>query len=128
MVAVRFRSMNLVRSRSDVLVDVVLFALLVRASLWALRGRDVRTGLDLFGGTYRTFDLTSVAVAVAQCVPLLWRRTHPGVALLAIAVCSIGGRIVLDFDEDTEYEALKKADRRKRLDRIEGARDPGSGV
>ena len=52
----------------------------------------------------------------------------PGFALLAIAVCSIGGRIVLDFDEDTEYEALKKADRRKRLDRIEGARDPGAGV
>lgn len=45
----------------------------------------------------------------------------PGLGLLAIAVCSIGGRIVLGFDEDTEYEALKKADRRRRLERIEDA-------
>ena len=45
----------------------------------------------------------------------------PGFALLAVAVCSIGGRAVLDFGEDTEYEALKKADRRRRLERIEGA-------
>lgn len=52
----------------------------------------------------------------------------PGFALLAIAVCSIGGRIVLDFDEDTEYEALKKEERRRRIERIEATGDPGAGV
>ncbi|WP_295623699.1 DUF1707 domain-containing protein [uncultured Corynebacterium sp.] len=52
----------------------------------------------------------------------------PGFALLAIAVCSIGGRIVLDFDEDTEYEALKKEERRRRIERIKGTGDPGAGV
>ncbi|MFC3849067.1 DUF1707 domain-containing protein [Corynebacterium hansenii] len=52
----------------------------------------------------------------------------PGFALLAIAVCSIGGRMALDFDEDDEYEAMKEADRRRRLERIEGTRDPEAGV
>lgn len=72
-----------------------------------------------------------IGVALAIGLGALFMATGwapPGFALLAIAVCSIGGRIVLDFDEDTEYEALKKADRRKRLDRIDGARDPGAGV
>ncbi|PMC62460.1 hypothetical protein CJ204_05540 [Corynebacterium xerosis] len=72
-----------------------------------------------------------IGVALAIGLGALFMATGwapPGFALLALAVCSIGGRIVFDFDEDTEYEALKKADRRKHLDRIEGARDPGAGV
>lgn len=77
------------------------------------RGRLVE-GLDWFG------------VALAVVLGVLFMVTGwapPGFAMASIAVCSIGGRIVLDFDEDTEYEALKKADRRRRIESIEGADD-----
>ena len=81
------------------------------------RGRLVE-GLDWFG------------VALAVVLGVLFMVTGwapPAVAMVSIVVCSIGGRIVLDFGEDYEYEALKKADRRRRIERIEGADDRPAG-